>query len=105
MSWEDSIKLKVPALLKKKINALMEKVGFISKLNESSVLHKNEKGLLPIEEAIEVRNEEAVASGGGRVDEASTVNELASDQAKKTPIVKEPHKTSFPALAGTSNAL
>ncbi len=61
MSWEDSIKLKVPALLKKKINALMEKVGFISKLNESSVLHKNEKGLLPIEEAIEVRNEEAVA--------------------------------------------
>ena len=56
-------------------------------------------------EPLNDRNEEAVASGGGRVDEASTVNELASDQAKKTPIVKEPHKTSFAALAGTSNAL
>ena len=72
-----------------------------SESGSSSNLTDHEEESEPLND----RNVDAVASGGGRVDEASTVNELASDQAKKTPIVKEPHKTSFAALDGTSNAL
>ncbi|HCB64164.1 MAG TPA: hypothetical protein DEP20_02190, partial [Fusobacteria bacterium] len=61
IGWERSVQTKVPPILRDKLDVLIEKIEFIHKINKYSALHRNKKGLLPIEEAIEMNNEESVA--------------------------------------------